>query len=201
MTSSLFAGLFLLVYTGATVWMCRGYHLRIRDIAFSGLCCAMMILLTYIRIPLPIGTAITFEYLPLILLALLYDRRLAMISGLACGVLAALVAPGWEMVHWAQLPLEHLVCFSCLGYAAIFGREKNQCRLGILLAMAISFLGHVCSGAVFFGQYAWAGWGAWGYSLAFNASYMIPNCIVALLLVPALPLDTLARTIQKGAHP
>ena len=65
--------------------------------------------------------------------------------------------------------------------------------------MALKLTGHVLSGAIFYGQFAWEGWGPLGYSLVYNCSYMVPNCIIAVLAVRFLPLENLYKAIHKGA--
>ena len=201
MTAGWIAVAFVLVYYATTLWLCRKVRLGAHQITYCGLTCAVAILLTFFRIPLPtpFGTTLTFEYLPLILLAVLVDHRLAVITGFVCGVVAMMISPGWLMFHWAQLPLEQLLCFSCIGYAGMFGRDKKRVTWGVVLAMSLAFLGHFLSGVIFFGQFALPGWGTWAYSLAFNASYMVPELLIAVFVTRALPLDTLSRAIQKGA--
>lgn len=201
MSAGWMAACFVLAYYGASLWICRSVHIGVREIAYSGLTCALVVLLTYLRLPLPtpFGTAVTVEYIPLILLAVLVDYRLATITGIVCGLVVAMVGPGWSMMHWAQLVLEQLLCFSCLGYAGIFGKGKKKRTWGVLLAMFIAFVGHVLSGVIFYGQYALEGWGVWTYSLVYNCSYMVPDTIVAVLMVRALPIETLLKVIKRGA--
>ena len=198
---NLVAAAFVLAYFAFTIWHCRGLRFRTRDIAYASMAVALSIMLTYFRIPLPIGTAITFDVLPLMLLALLYDHRLVLVAGLAGGVLAGLICPGWEPIHWAQIPLEQLLCFSALGYTGVFGREKRSHILGgVLITTALLLTAHTLSGAVFYGQFAWEGWSPWLYSLVYNATYVLPDCLLSGLLLMALPLDTLAKTINGRNH-
>ena len=134
------------------------------------------------------------------LLALIYDYRLAFLSGWITGILAVLLIPVWQPVHWAQLFVEHLVCFSCLGYAGIFGSQKRgHILLGMLLAIFLKFLGHVLSGVIFFSQNAWDGWGALGYSLTYHLSSKVPEGILTMVIVSLLPLSTLRKALNK--HP
>lgn len=118
MITSAVAILFAVGYLLATVWLCRGIRATARDLCLGGIVCAMTLVLATIRIPLPTGSNITCgSWIPLMLLALLYDYRLSMLSGWVCGILAMILIPGWQAVHWAQIFVQQLVCFSCLGYA------------------------------------------------------------------------------------
>ena len=138
------------------------------------------------------------SWIPLMLLALLYDYRLSMLSGWVCGILAMILIPGWQAVHWAQIFVQQLVCFSCLGYAGVFGSDKRwKAICGMALAVAIRCFGHVISGVIFYAQNAWDGWGAWGYSLAFNLSSRLPEGILSILIVSVLPLTLMRRAIAR----
>ena len=133
------------------------------------------------------------------LLALVYDYRLSILTGWVCGLLAMILIPGWQAVHWAQIFVQQLVCFSCLGYAGIFGSEKRQKALcGMVLAVFLRCCGHVLSGVIFYSQNAWDGWGAWGYSLAYNLSSRLPEGILSIVIVSLLPLKLLRRSALKG---
>ena len=135
---------------------------------------------------------------PLMLLAVLCDYRLTFWAGWVCGVVGVFLVPAWRPVHWGQVFAEHLVCFSCMGYVGIFGTDKRwKILCGIALASALKLCGHILSGVIFFSQYAWEGWGAWGYSVVYNISQNMPLCILSAVIVLALPLHTLKRAIGK----
>lgn len=198
MITSVITAVFAVGYLAATVWLCRGVKLNARALSLGGVVCALTLVLATIRIPLPTGSNITCaSWIPLMLLALVYDYRLSMLTGWVCGILAMILIPGWQAVHWAQIFVQQLVCFSCLGYAGVFGWEK-RCKAvcGMALAVAIRCAGHVLSGVIFYSQNAWDGWGAWGYSLAYNSSRLIEG-ILSILIVSVLPLGVLRRTMVK----
>ena len=198
MITSVITAVFAVGYLAATVWLCRGVKLNARALSLGGVVCALTLVLATIRIPLPTGSNITCaSWIPLMLLALVYDYRLSMLTGWVCGILAMILIPGWQAVHWAQIFVQQLVCFSCLGYAGVFGWEKRRRAVcGMALAVAIRCAGHVLSGVIFYSQNAWDGWGAWGYSLAYNSSRLIEG-ILSILIVSVLPLGVLRRTMVK----
>ena len=198
MITSVITAAFAVAYLAVTVWLCRGIRLDARALSLGGVVCALTLVLATIRIPLPTGSNITCgSWIPLMLLALIYDYRLSMLTGWVCGILAMVLIPGWQAVHWAQVFVQQLVCFSCLGYAGVFGAEKRRWAVcGMALAVAIRCAGHVLSGVIFYSQNAWDGWGAWGYSLAYNSSRLIEG-ILSILIVSVLPLGVLRRTMVK----
>lgn len=188
MTSPILVAVFTVAYLAVTVWLCRGLKLSARNLAMGGLACALTLILGSIMIPLPTGASITCgSWIPLMLLAVV------------CGILAMVLIPAWQPVHWAQIFVEHLVCFSCLGYTGIFGTDKRwKILCGGILAIFIKFWAHVFSGVIFFSQNAWDGWGAWGYSLTYHISSKIPEGIFSLVILMILPLGAL-RKAAKGA--
>ena len=201
MISSIITAVFSIGYLIITICLCRNVKLHVRSLCFSGVTCALTMVLAAIRIPLPTGSNITCgSWIPLMILALAYDYRLSMITGWVCGILVMFLLPGWEAVHWAQIFVQQLVCFSCLGYAGVFGYNKRwKVLCGSSLAVLIRTIAHVLSGVVFYSQNAWDGWGAWGYSLAFNLSSRLPEGILSIFIVTLLPLSMLrAATGKKG---
>ena len=198
MTALVITAVFAVVYLAVTVWLCRGLRLNARALCLGGVLCALTLVLATIRIPLPTGSNITCgSWIPLMLAALVYDYRLSMVTGWVCGILAMILIPGWEAVHWAQIFVQQLVCFSCLGYAGVFGGDKRwKAVCGMALAVAIRCAGHVLSGVIFYSQNAWDGWGAWGYSLAYNSSRLVEG-ILSILIVSLLPLKLMRRSMRK----
>lgn len=80
----------------------------------------------------------------------------------------------------------------------MFGSDKRwKAICGMALAVAIRCFGHVISGVIFYSQNAWDGWGAWGYSLAFNLSSRLPEGILSILIVSVLPLTLMRRAIAR----
>lgn len=199
MSAKILTIVFLTAYFGVTFYLLRGLKLRTKDITLCGVMIALTLILESIRIPLPTGATMPcFSIIPLILLAVVCDYRLAFLSGWVCGILGILLIPEWQPIYWAQVPVEHLVCFSCMGYAGIFGSDKRwKIFCGILLASALKLCGHTLSGVLFFSQDAWKGWGAWGYSLVYNVSQNVPLCILSAVVVLALPLNSMKRAVGK----
>lgn len=68
----------------------------------------------------------------------------------------------------------------------------------MVLAVFLRCCGHVLSGVIFYSQNAWDGWGAWGYSLAYNLSSRLPEGILSIVIVSLLPLKLLRRSVLKG---
>ncbi len=189
--------LFVLAYYGCAIWQVRQFRITTQDLCVASVVIAMTVMLEAIRVPLPTGATLSLlSPVPLLLLALLWDHKLAILSGWVCGVLAMLLNPYWQVIHWGQFLVEHMVCFSALGFAGVFGSfSRKRAICGIVLASVLKVSGHILSGVMFFSQNAWDSWGAWGYSFAFNLSENIPLCILSGIAVFMMPLKTIDRAI------
>ena len=175
--STMITAVFTVAYLAVTAWLCRGLRLNTRSVCYGGLTCAATLVLGSFLLYLPTGAAIS----P---------------GSWITGILAIFLIPAWAPVHWAQIFVEHLVAFSALGYAGIFGNDKKwKVLCGVLLAILLRFIGQMLSGVVFFSQNAWDGWGAWGYSITYHLSCKIPEGTATTLIMLALPLKTIQNAI------
>lgn len=95
MISLTITAVFAVVYLLATLGLCRGVKLDARALCLGGVVCALTLVLASIRVPLPTGSNITCgSWIPLMLLALVYDYRLSILAGWVCGLLAMILIPG-----------------------------------------------------------------------------------------------------------
>lgn len=199
MITALLTGVFVILYYGYSIYLLRGTRFETRDLAVCGLIAALTVILEVFRLPLPTGATVPLlSPVPILLMSLLYDRRKAIMTGFVVGLLVILFVPGWAPVHWAQLFVEHLVCFSCYGYASSFGTENRlQVTCGLILTYILSIYGHTMSGVIFFSQNAWSGWGAWGYSIVYNFTEYIPLFIICTVVVLLMPLKQLRKAVRN----
>lgn len=198
--SELIAGVFTVAVLGATIYLCRGLRLNALDICLAGLMATATLVLRCILITLPNGSHISLgAMLPILLLSLVYKPQVAFCSGWVTGILAMLLLPGWQPVHWAQPFVEQLICFSALGYAGIFGTDTRwKISLGTAFAVALSVASHIMAGAIFFAQYAWDGYGPWTYSIVANLSGHGTEGLATIVIVSLLPIPRLRRATKAG---
>ena len=190
---------FCVLYYAAALYFLRGIRFTTKDLCLCGIAVAMTLVLDSIRVPLPTGATFPLcSPLPLMVLSIVTDHRLGIVSGWVCGIMAMLLIPVWQVVHWGQFFVEHMICFSCLGYVAVFGTDKRwKILCGLLLASFLKICGHLISGVVFFSQNAWDGWGAWGYSISYNLSSGLPELIIFTIVIAVLPLKNFRRLWQN----
>ena len=155
---------------------------------------ALAVLLGLFKIPLPhllYGGTVSLEALPILVVGFRRGGRVGAVAGALYGVVDFLLYP--VIVHPLQVGLDYPVAFGLLGGVGggvghrSIGHSGQRTRLwiaaGILCGNSARFLAHFLSGIVFFASYAPEGQPVWLYSLLYNASYIIPQCIIHILLL------------------
>jgi thiamine transporter len=127
----------------------------------------------------PEGGSITIaSMVPLLWFALRRGPRWGVEAGIIYG-LVHLVISG-DIYYPTQIILDYPLAFGALGLAGFF---QKQPLLGVGVGVLGRFVCHFVSGAIFFGQYAWAGWNVFAYSAIYNASYLVPEFIIDISMV------------------
>jgi thiamine transporter len=158
---------------------------------------ALGVVFSLFHIPLPnllYGGSVSMETLPIFVVAFRRGGKAGLAAGSVLGIVDFIIKP--IVVHPVQVVLDYPLAFGLLGGAAgLAGSLRNQgapavsmykrARIvaGILLGDGSRFLAHYLSGVVFFASYAPEGQPVWIYSLIYNASYMIPESIIHILLL------------------
>lgn len=144
-------------------------------------------------VELPYGGSVTFaSMLPVIIIAYRHGLAWGMGSGLAFAVVQQLLGlknlsyvTTWQSVL-AVILLDYIVAFAVCGLGGVFRKylktQSVALSCGSLLVGVLRYICHVISGAT-----VWAGISiptkaALAYSLIYNATYMIPETIVLVLV-------------------
>jgi thiamine transporter len=159
---------------------------------------ALSVLLGNLRlVELPNGGSIALAVIPLLALAATRGVRVGVLAGCCAGLAQAL--SGGTIIHPAQLGLDYLLAYAALGTAGIAhgrGRSRALLSLSIVLAMSLHLLAMVASGVIFFATVA--GPAALTYAIAYNAATVVPETLLALVLVPPL-IRSIARANPADA--
>ena len=167
--------------------------------------CAVMIacanVLSFIKLKLwALGGGVTLvSMLPLVIIARRHGTKVGLIAAFAHGVIQMLF--GLDNVQYATgffmavgiIALDYIVAYGAIGLSGVNSERtthasNGQIILGVCLSFMLRLLCHFISGwwiweALWPNELAWA---APVWSLAYNASYMIPEiiltCIAACLL-------------------
>ncbi|MCW2960222.1 MAG: putative proton-coupled thiamine transporter YuaJ [Thermoleophilia bacterium] len=172
------------------------HHARVLALTEAAMAVALSVLLGNLRlIELPNGGSIAFATLPLLALAASRGLRIGIFAGLCAGAAHALA--GGTIVHPIQLLLDYVFSYAALAAVAVAGRPTGlRLALGTVLAMALHLTCMVISGVVFFAPVV--GDNALAYSLAYNAATVVPELIIALVVLPSL-VQALARANPSAA--
>ena len=159
----------------------------------SAIMLAIATVLSLIKLAdLPYGGSVTIaSMLPVIIISYRHGIKWGLLTGLADGAMQLILginilsyATTWQ-AGVAIIMLDYIVAFAVAGLGGIFKKSAKQpvaLTLGALLTGILRFICHVISGAT-----VWAGLSipdsaALGYSLSYNATYMIPETIVTMLV-------------------
>ncbi len=158
----------------------------------SGLLLALAAVLSIVKLlDLPYGGSITAcSMLPVILIGYRHGVRYGIFAATAYALIQLLL--GTSTLSYVTTPLsvvavvvlDYLIAFAVLGLGGIFRRGRPQGQalvLGVLTTGALRYLCHVIAGCT-----VWAGLSipdsaALVYSLAYNATYMLPEVLVTAL--------------------
>ncbi len=158
----------------------------------SGLLLALAAVLSIVKLlDLPYGGSITAcSMLPVILIAYRHGVKYGLFAATAYALIQLLL--GTSTLSYFTTPLsiaavivlDYLIAFTVLGLGGVFRKNRPQGQalvLGVLLTGALRYLCHVIAGCT-----VWAGLSipdsaALVYSLAYNATYMVPEVLVTAL--------------------
>lgn len=129
------------------------------------------------------GSVTPASMVPLLVLAIRRGARVGIMAGAVHGLIQLWLQP--FVVHWLQVILDYPLAFALLGVAGFFPRRPY---LGVALGITGRGLSHLVSGVVYFGSLAPEGVNPWVYSGAYNASYLLPELGLSLVLVFFLSL-------------
>ena len=168
-------------------------HTKTRKLVESAIMIALATVLSLLKLAdLPYGGSVTLaSMLPIALIAYRNGLGWGLGSGLAYGVLQQLL--GLKTLTYvtgagsviAVILLDYIIAFTVMGLAGIFRRtpmpQAASLTVGVVFSCVLRYICHVISGAT-----VWAGLSipttaVLAYSLAYNATYMIPETIVIAL--------------------
>jgi thiamine transporter len=146
---------------------------------------------------LPYGGSISLRALPLFAVSLRRGPKAGVAAGVAYGILDFAIGP--QYFHPVQVLLDYPVAFGGLGLAGLVRvrpgatgwRVRAAVATGVFVGTVARLAAHFASGVVFFASFAPPGQPVWVYSLVYNASYLVPEMVIAVLL-----LETILRHLQ-----
>lgn len=170
-----------------------------RRLAEGGICIALSLVLSYLKIPIGIsfggfGGSINLVMLPLILFSVRWGASWGILAGLAFGTLKYIFAEGFA-ISWVSILFDYTLAYAAVGFAGLLrARNGNYTKLPLaaLIACLARFVIHFISGATVYAQYMpeeFMGMPMTSpvfYSTLYNGTYMLPNTILAIVLCALL---------------
>ena len=163
--------------------------LTLRCLCEAAIMIALAQILGYLKLyELPQGGSITpGSMLPIMVYAYWYGPRKGILAGVAYALLQMIQDA--YFVHPVQILLDYILAFGVLGCAGFF---RKNLYVGVAVSGLLRFLSHFLSGAIFFAEYAPEGMNPWLYSLGYQASCILPDLAICLVLAVLLH-----RTIER----
>lgn len=153
--------------------------LSTQTIVEVGVTAALAFVLSLLRLyRMPQGGSITLEMVPIFYLAFRSGTGPAVWAGAILGLLN-LISDAY-VIHPIQLLLDYPLPFAVLGLAGMF---KARPIWGMTVAGAARLLIHVLAGVIFWGSYAPEGQNVWVYSLVYNATFLVPQLILSIVVM------------------
>ena len=159
-------------------------HSKTRMIAEAGVAIAIAQVLSFITLfHMPQGGSIkAASMVPLMIFAYRWGGTRGILAGVVYGILHFLL--GFKSsIHYLSIILDYLVAYGVIGVCGYFKDNMIGLVSGSIVAIALRWFASVTSGAVVFASYAPQGQNPWIYSMVYNASYMVPDGILNIVVL------------------
>ena len=159
---------------------------NVRVMAEIAICVALSTVLGLFTIfKMPQGGSISLEMLPILLIAFRRGGVVGIITGLVYGLIDMFI--GGYYGPWSLL-LDYLLAFGFVGVAGFFKKNVPGIAIGSCVGIVLRFICSLLSGAWLFAEYAPAGQNPWLYSSIYNATYLIPELIISIVVIVVIYL-------------
>ncbi len=154
---------------------------KTRKLTEIAVCVAMAVVCSFIKVwEMPQGGSVALTMIPIFVVAIRRGPIAGMVAGAIYGVISMLIAG--VVYHPMSILLDYILAFGLLGIAGAFKKNISGIILGITSGTALRFVSSLISGAVLFAEYAPEGQNPWIYSLGYQATYMLPELIICIVV-------------------
>ena len=174
--------------------------LSIKQITVSGLCLALAFVLSHFKFAkLPMGGSITlFSMFCVTYIGYIYGPRVSIASGIAYGLLQLIEDP--YIVSIPQLFCDYILAFGALGLGGLFYEKKQGMIKGYIAGVIGRYFFAILSGVVFFAYYAPEGTSPLVYSITYNATYIVPEFILTIIVLSIPVIKSTLKRIKLEAN-
>lgn len=173
--------------------------LTTKQLTYSAVALALAMVCSMIKFAnLPMGGSCTLcSMLFITLIGYWFGPYVGLTAGFAYGLLQFIIEPIFYTLP--QMLIDYPLAFGALGLSGFFAGKKNGLPIGYLIGVTGRYLFAVISGVIFFGSYAPEGTPALLYSLSYNATYIVPEAIITLVVLSIPAVTKALGQIRKNA--
>lgn len=143
---------------------------------------ALSVLCSFIKVwEMPQGGSVSLVMVPLFVMAYRRGAGAGMVTGVIYGAISMIYAG--VIYHPLSILLDYLLAFGLVGIAGFFKKNTLGIILGTTVGVTGRFLSSLVSGAVLFAEAAPEGQNPWVYSLGYQATYLIPELFIAVVVM------------------
>lgn len=156
---------------------------------------AIATLLSFITFAkLPYGGSITpFSMLAVVLIGYSYGGKIGLLGGFVYGLLQFIL--GGYMLSIPQVFLDYIFAFTSLGLGGFIVKQgKYKLLIAFTIGVFFRYVFACISGYVFYADYTPAGQTVLYYTLAYNATYILPEYILTVIVI-SIPM--FKKTIDR----
>ncbi len=171
----------------------------IKELVFCAMAIALGAVLSNIKVfHFPTGGSITLlSMLVICLPGYFFGLGAGLVTGVAYGLLQLFIDP--YILFPTQVIVDYVLAFGALGLSGLFCAKKGGLYTGYIVAVLGRYVFAVLSGWIFFGEYAWEGWGALPYSMVYNGIYLFAEAAVTLVIIALPPVQKAIARIKRMA--
>ena len=173
--------------------------LTTKQLTYSAVALALAMVCSMIKFAnLPMGGSVTLcSMLFIVLIGYWFGPYVGLTTAFAYGLLQFVVEPIFYTLP--QMLIDYPLAFGALGLAGFFAGKKHGLQLGYLVGVIGRYIFAVISGVVFFGAYAPEGTPAIVYSLGYNATYIVPEAVITLIIISIPAVSKALAQVKKRA--
>lgn len=173
--------------------------LTTKQLVYSAAAIALAVVCSIIKLfEMPLGGSVTLlSMLFIVLIAYWYGPYVGIMTAVAYGLVQFVTEPIFYTIP--QMLLDYPLAFGALGLAGFFNRKKWGLQIGYVVGVLGRFVFSTISGVVFFASYAPEGMNPVIYSSGYQASYLIPEAVVTLVIICLPPVAKALAHVKKQA--
>ena len=173
--------------------------LTTKQLVYSAVAISLAVVCSMIKLfDMPMGGSVTLlSMLFIVLIAYWYGPYVGIMTAVAYGLVQFVLEPIFYTIP--QMLLDYPLAFGALGLAGFFNKKKWGLQIGYIAGVIGRFVFATISGVVFFAAYAPEGMSPLAYSAGYQASYLVPEAIITLIIICIPPVSHALAEVRKRA--